>query len=288
MVSSDLEKRIDASRGSGEALPDSIRASFEPRMGHDFSDVRVHTDSEADSLSRQLGAKAFTTGQDVYFRSGAYQPDSEGGKQLLGHEMTHVVQQGGAPVARKITKEEGQVPSGASKEAAQEELKKAEDEVTSSLSQATIKALLYWAAISQQVGAEESAQYALEAAANKSLELLEAKTAALDIQTGTQGMVEDVLNQLAMVQLLGGEKQEEAAEETLAKVLEWAETQLLLAVELLQQTPAQESANVVAEKAALVQMLGGDASPGIEALNKWAIEFGRAEEENGEIGMVAA
>ena len=61
--------------------------------GQDFSDVKVHTDPESHALNDQLGAKAFTTGSDIFFRSGAYDPGSSGGRELLTHELTHVVQQ---------------------------------------------------------------------------------------------------------------------------------------------------------------------------------------------------
>lgn len=88
-----LEERIHAARGSGEELPDPVRTSFEASFGRGFGDVRVHSDSGADKLSRELGAKAFTTGRDIFFRKSDYQPHSHEGQQLLGHELTHVVQQ---------------------------------------------------------------------------------------------------------------------------------------------------------------------------------------------------
>jgi hypothetical protein len=92
-VSQELETRINAARSSGQPLTESARASLESHLQRDLSHVRIHTDAEADKLSQHLEAKAFTTGQDVFFRDGAYQPGSEIGKNLLGHEMTHVVQQ---------------------------------------------------------------------------------------------------------------------------------------------------------------------------------------------------
>ena len=94
-ASEDLETRINAARGGGQPLDDSIRASLEPQFGHDFSDVKVHADAEANRLSLQLGAEAFTTGHDIFFKEGAYQPDSSSGKGLIAHELTHVVQQEG-------------------------------------------------------------------------------------------------------------------------------------------------------------------------------------------------
>ncbi len=85
---------INQSRGSGHALDDDISARTGGVMGQDFSDVTVHTDSNADQLSQDLGAKAFTTGKDIYFRDGEYNPNSSSGQHLIAHELTHVVQQG--------------------------------------------------------------------------------------------------------------------------------------------------------------------------------------------------
>ena len=102
-VAEDLEKRISAARGGGQPLPDSVRASLEPHLGHDFSQVRIHDDAEADRLANHLGAEAFTTGHDVFFREGAYKPDSESGKGLIAHELTHVVQQKAVPAVQRQT-----------------------------------------------------------------------------------------------------------------------------------------------------------------------------------------
>ena len=95
-VSRGLERRIDAARGGGRPLGDSVRAPLENQFERDLSQVHVHTDHEADSLSRELQASAFTSGRDVFFRQGAYDPHSQAGMGLLGHEVTHVVQQGAA------------------------------------------------------------------------------------------------------------------------------------------------------------------------------------------------
>ncbi len=85
-VPDDLEGRINAARGGGQSLLDSVSASLEPRFGRDLSGVNIHTDTAADELSRQLGAEAFTTGRDVFFREGTYQPETERGKGLIAHE----------------------------------------------------------------------------------------------------------------------------------------------------------------------------------------------------------
>lgn len=88
-----LAYRINAMKGGGKLLSDSERAFFEPRLGYDFSGVRVHTGGEADNLNRQLNAKAFTVGKDIVFGEGQYTPGAKEGQRLLAHELTHVVQQ---------------------------------------------------------------------------------------------------------------------------------------------------------------------------------------------------
>jgi len=75
--------------GGGHPLPDGVRQKMESFFKTDFSDVRVHVGSEAPSI----GALAFTLGSSIYFAPGQYNPDSPQGQQLLGHELTHVVQQ---------------------------------------------------------------------------------------------------------------------------------------------------------------------------------------------------
>ncbi len=92
-ISPDLEAKIRISEGKGQLLSDSIRAFFEPRFGVDFSNVRVHTDNEADQLNRAFNARAFTARQDVFLRQGEYNAGSSTGKELLAHELTHVAQQ---------------------------------------------------------------------------------------------------------------------------------------------------------------------------------------------------
>jgi hypothetical protein len=93
----DLVGRLYRSKGSGNSLSDEVQAFFEPRMMHDFSQVRVHTDIEAGRMSQELGAQAFAHDRDIYFGVGRYSPQSLKGKRLLAHELTHVVQQQGSP-----------------------------------------------------------------------------------------------------------------------------------------------------------------------------------------------
>jgi hypothetical protein len=82
---------------AGSRLDASARSFLEPRFGHDFGSVRIHTDQRADSAARAVQARAFTFGRDIVFGQGEYAPDSRAGQQLLAHELAHVVQQGAAP-----------------------------------------------------------------------------------------------------------------------------------------------------------------------------------------------
>ncbi|MEH2045140.1 eCIS core domain-containing protein [Nostoc sp.] len=98
----DLETSINQARGGGVAMANNIRQPMEQAFGADFSGVKVHTDGQSDQLNRSIQARAFTTGQDVFFGQGEYNPGSRGGQELLAHELTHVVQQNGGAVQREI------------------------------------------------------------------------------------------------------------------------------------------------------------------------------------------
>ena len=90
-----VEQQIHSSIGKGNKLPDPVNQFMSRAIGTDFSQVQIHTDTNAVQMNRQLGARAFTYGSDVYFNRGEYEPDSLTGKNLLAHELTHVVQQKG-------------------------------------------------------------------------------------------------------------------------------------------------------------------------------------------------
>jgi hypothetical protein len=94
----EIAGRINRARSGGQNIDESARLQMEQATNVDLSAVRVHTGAESNILNEQLGAKAFTTGQDIFFRSGAYDPGSSGGQELLAHELTHVVQQGSGRV----------------------------------------------------------------------------------------------------------------------------------------------------------------------------------------------
>lgn len=85
--------------GGGSPLDRDTRGVMESRLGADFSDVRVHTDGRASESARSVQAHAYTVGTDVVFQSGKYAPETDSGKHMLAHELTHVVQQRSGPVA---------------------------------------------------------------------------------------------------------------------------------------------------------------------------------------------
>ena len=89
-----------ALRSAGQPLDSAARAFFEPRLGRDFSDVRVHTGERAADAARQIRAHAFTYGNDIYFGNGEYAPGTEHGQKLLAHELTHTAQTASSTVRR--------------------------------------------------------------------------------------------------------------------------------------------------------------------------------------------
>ena len=91
-VASDFTRRL----GAGAPLDAASRSYFEPRFGHDFGNVRIHSGPQAATAAASLQARAFTIGREVGFAAGAHDPASKSGKRLLAHELAHVVQQSGA------------------------------------------------------------------------------------------------------------------------------------------------------------------------------------------------
>ncbi|MFJ9823886.1 DUF4157 domain-containing protein [Streptomyces sp. NPDC101160] len=88
----------DVITSGGQPLDTETRADMESRMGADFSDVRIHTDSAADASAKGIGAHAYTVGNNVVFQREAYDPASPQGRTTLAHELTHVIQQRSGPV----------------------------------------------------------------------------------------------------------------------------------------------------------------------------------------------
>jgi hypothetical protein len=92
-VASHIEQQIEESRGVGESLESGTARRLAPHAYFDFSKIKIHADSDADALSRGMNALAFTTGSDIFFRQGMYQPGTAFGSHLIAHELTHVAQQ---------------------------------------------------------------------------------------------------------------------------------------------------------------------------------------------------
>lgn len=92
-------QRPPAPLGPGRPLDGNVRIDMETRFGHDFSQVRVHSDEESAATTRAYGALAYTTGPDIVFGPGQYRPGTASGRRLLTHELAHVVQQAGRPSA---------------------------------------------------------------------------------------------------------------------------------------------------------------------------------------------
>lgn len=90
----DLENRLSSSKGGGSTLSPELQTSMGSAFGTDFNGIRVHTDSNAVQMNKGLNARAFTHGKDIYFNEGKYDINGSGGKHLLAHELTHMVQQG--------------------------------------------------------------------------------------------------------------------------------------------------------------------------------------------------
>lgn len=107
---SGVSESSNGSLGSdGKPLPEGLRSEFEAGMGADFSDIRVHTGPEAARMSEQAGARAFTYGKDIYFNRGEYDEQSQEGRYIIAHELTHTIQQGAAPSDESYSKSPEQV-----------------------------------------------------------------------------------------------------------------------------------------------------------------------------------
>lgn len=96
-----MSQKIKSKSGGGQKLSPKVKTEMESGIGVDFSRVNIHTDQDAIQMNKALKAQAFTHGEDIYFNSGKYNPETSEGKHLLAHELTHVVQQQGGDVKKK-------------------------------------------------------------------------------------------------------------------------------------------------------------------------------------------
>ncbi len=107
MASASLTQQINSSKGGGHSMDQGTKGFMESRFGTDFSAVKIHTNSTAVQMSRDINAQAFAVGNDVYFNEGKYNPSSTAGKHLLAHELTHTIQQGGKETGIQKVAERG-------------------------------------------------------------------------------------------------------------------------------------------------------------------------------------
>ncbi len=96
-----LEGKLKSNKGKGAKMDSSTKSIMEQGFGTDFNNVAIHTDSEAVQMSKELGAQAFTHGNDIYFNEGNYRPATKEGKHLLAHELTHTLQQNNNAVRKQ-------------------------------------------------------------------------------------------------------------------------------------------------------------------------------------------
>ena len=93
VASDNVSSQIQSTKNGGNTMHETTKSFMESRFGTDFSNVNIHTGNDASQLSNQLNAQAFTVGNDIYFNEGKYQPNTDSGRRLLAHELTHVIQQ---------------------------------------------------------------------------------------------------------------------------------------------------------------------------------------------------
>lgn len=97
-----LKTQLESSKGTGQPLAENLRTEMESKMGTELGDVSIHNNSKSDELAKGVNAKAFTYGQDIYFREGQFNPGTKEGKELLAHEVVHTRQQLSGGVFAKI------------------------------------------------------------------------------------------------------------------------------------------------------------------------------------------
>jgi hypothetical protein len=102
----------EAVAGPGQSLEPATRDAMERRFGHDFSRVRIYADREAAESAHALHARAYTFGPNIVFGGGEFAPGTSAGDRLLAHELTHVLQQGGTPVALQAAPDDKSPPGG--------------------------------------------------------------------------------------------------------------------------------------------------------------------------------
>ncbi len=104
-VTPSFESKLKSSTGTGQKLNGPVRQQMESGFGADFGHINIHTDANAESMNKQVGAKAFAHGNDIYFNKGQYNPKTKEGQHLIAHELTHTIQQKGMVQKKEDSKE---------------------------------------------------------------------------------------------------------------------------------------------------------------------------------------
>jgi len=108
-TASSITGTVQSLEGGGRQMSSSSRAFFEPRFGVDFGHVRIHTDARAVEVAKSINARAFTIGRNIAFGAGEYSPDTERGKHVMAHELTHVLQQSSVSTTARNSAESAEV-----------------------------------------------------------------------------------------------------------------------------------------------------------------------------------
>ena len=108
-TNSEFENYVDGLNNGGTSLPPDSKSFFESRIGYDFSNVKIHTDSVAAKSAQSINALAYTSGNNIVFNQDQFQPGTENGDKLMAHELTHVVQQSNTRTSVHIQKKDGDI-----------------------------------------------------------------------------------------------------------------------------------------------------------------------------------
>ncbi|MFT3681144.1 MAG: DUF4157 domain-containing protein [Ferruginibacter sp.] len=105
-----FESYVGGLNGAGQTLPNEVRSFYEPRFGYDFSNVKIHSDSVAAKSAQSINALAYTSGNNIVFNEGQYSPGTDSGKRLLGHELTHTIQQNAVSTIQRQSIPDDELP----------------------------------------------------------------------------------------------------------------------------------------------------------------------------------
>jgi hypothetical protein len=98
-----LTNKINSSKGEGHSMDKNTESFMTNRFGADLSKVKIHSNNQATQMNQEVNARAFTSGNDIYFNQGEYRPGTKEGKHLLSHELTHVLQQNSPGIGGRLT-----------------------------------------------------------------------------------------------------------------------------------------------------------------------------------------